>query len=238
MYINGINILHFESVDSTNKVALNLEDWSHLLTIVADNQECGRGRLGRSFFSYDGGLYMSVIIDPQKISVPFHICTPAAALAVVNCLEKYGLENAQIKWVNDVLVNGKKICGILTESRSESGEIDRLVVGIGINLENTKITFPDEIKEKADFAKCKVDKLTLASDIACALGELLLKEQSKIVEEYSANLAWEGQNAMVTDYSQNNKQINGKIVGVTNDCFLRLELPDKSIITLSSGEII
>lgn len=238
MYINKINILHFESVDSTNKVALNLEDWSHLQTIVADNQENGRGRLGRKFFSYKGGLYMSVIIDPQKISIPFHICTPAAALAVVKCLEKYGVYNAQIKWVNDILVDGKKVCGILTESRSFENGINRLVIGIGINLKNAEIIFPDEIKDRAGFAKCNVDKLILASEIAYELGTILLMEQSEIVEKYSSNLAWKGKNATVTDYSQNNKQINGKIIGVTNDCFLLLELPDKSIIELSSGEII
>ena len=106
----NINILHFPSLDSTNRFALDKETSEHLLTIVADSQTGGRGRLGRSFFSPESGLYMSVILDPENIKCSLSLCTSAAAVAVREALENIGICDVKIKWVNDLLLEGKKLC--------------------------------------------------------------------------------------------------------------------------------
>lgn len=236
--IEGIEILHYDCVDSTNKTAMLHGERKHLLTFVSDTQTQGRGRMGRSFFSYNGGLYMSVILDPLSINIPYHLCTPAAALAVKQAVEAYGVKNTQIKWVNDILLDNKKICGILTEGKTENNRVERIVVGIGINLSDVGVSFPEDIKNKAGYAFCNADNVTLAAEIVRNLGKLCKGKREDIVSQYSKELAYVGESVTVTDYSNNNSKIKGKILGVNEDCYLKLELPDKTVKLLSSGEII
>lgn len=232
-----INIIKLDTVDSTNKLAMQYEDKSHLLTIIADNQTNGRGRMGREFYSYSGGIYMSVIVDTAKLNVPLHIVTPAAALAVKNTLVECGASQARIKWVNDIYLDGKKICGILTEAKSEDNKIERIVVGIGINLEFVNVEFPEEIKNKAGFVKIAERKESVAEKIAEKLGQYLLKSKNEIAEEYGKDLMYLGERITLTDYKEN-KQIKATVLGINEDCFLKIELDDKTVKYLSSGEIL
>lgn len=139
-------------VDSTN-VELKrraLEGGVHGLTLLAEEQTGGKGRLGRSFYSPPGtGIYMSILLKPELDGADVVLVTTAASVAVCRGVQKtLGIE-PQIKWVNDVYLGDKKICGILTEAISdfEMGKIDTVVVGIGINYRTDE--FPDELKEKA-----------------------------------------------------------------------------------------
>ncbi len=236
--IYNVDILHYKNIDSTNRVAGVLPSATHLMTVVSDSQTTGRGRMNRQFFSYEGGLYMSVILDSKKIKCGLGLCTSAAALAVKDTLEKNGVRNLQIKWVNDILLNRKKVCGILTEAKTVNGEINRVIVGIGINLNKPQNNFPEEIKEKAEYIGFKGDKLTLAAEIAGNLGKYIELNKSEISSRYADNMAFVGERMTVTDYSKNNTKLTGKIVGIDNDCFLSLQLDNGQIITLSSGEII
>ena len=232
-----VKIIKLDKVDSTNKFAKQYREKTHLLTIIADTQTGGRGRMGREFYSYKGELYMSVIVDPSKINVPFHIVTPAAALAVKNTLVEFGVLRPKIKWVNDVYLDGKKICGILTEGVTEKSKITRLVVGIGINLGFSNVEFPEEIKNKAGFVKLNASKEIIAEKIAEKLGEYLIKNKLEIAEEYGKELMYLGERVTLTDYKEN-KQINAKVQGINEDCFLKIELDDRTVKYLSSGEII
>ena len=236
--INNIKIFHHDCVDSTNKIALNMEKYQHLDTVVSDCQTAGRGRIGREFFSYNGGLYMSVILDPIKINIPLHLCTPSAALAVKKALASRGIENIFVKWVNDLYMNRKKICGILSESRTVDSKIDRVVIGIGINLKMHKDGFPNDIANKAGYADYDGDKLTLASDITKNICEYLSKTQDEIISEYTDNMAWIGEKVTVTDYADSNKQIEGVILGVNSDCYLKIRTEDGCERLLFSGEIL
>ncbi|MBO5857173.1 MAG: biotin--[acetyl-CoA-carboxylase] ligase [Clostridia bacterium] len=146
-----INIL--DSVTSTNTLlkeqGKNKEEWC---TFVASSQTGGKGRLGRSFYSPESsGVYFSVLLKPQLEIQKAILITTAAAVAVTRTLEILGCENSQIKWVNDIFVNGKKVCGILTESviNTETKKIDFAVLGIGINLVKPKEEFPEDIKNIA-----------------------------------------------------------------------------------------
>lgn len=165
------DFLHLESVDSTNTLAkkMALDGAKTPLVIVADHQSAGRGRLGRSFYSpKTDGLYMSVLIDPNQSNIDVQTLTHFVATAVADAVD--GLcENTcvSIKWVNDLLIGGKKICGILCESGRGGDGVNYVVIGIGVNLYETD--FPDDIKDIAGSVySCtgkKLDRAALAAKI-------------------------------------------------------------------------
>ena len=147
----------FPVISSTNTVlkAMAAEDAPAGTALVAAEQTAGRGRLGRSFYSPSGtGLYLSLLLRPD--------CTPAQAVRITACaavsaaeaLEELSGSPAGIKWVNDVYMDGKKVCGILTEAGLdlESSRMSYVVVGIGINLHPPENGFPEEIRSVAGSA--------------------------------------------------------------------------------------
>ncbi len=152
------DIEHFEEIDSTNTYLMNmaancgpeiLPEWH---TVIARSQTAGRGRRGRSFVSPSGtGLYLSVLLRPKtSIEVSTRITT-AAAVAACTAIEKCTGEKASIKWVNDIFVRGRKVCGILTEAVLSPGGVnpDAVVCGIGFNLYEPAGGFADEIRDIA-----------------------------------------------------------------------------------------
>lgn len=147
-----IPLLLFDTIDSTNQEAKRrlLDQAQHRTVILSEEQTQGRGRLGRAFYSpASTGLYFSAILKPNLPLEQVGCLTVAAAIAVCRGLEELGVEKPGIKWVNDIYVNGKKVCGILTEGSShwETGVLESAVVGIGINVSTSE--FPGELKQKA-----------------------------------------------------------------------------------------
>lgn len=232
-----ISVLHFPVLDSTNRFALEIKDFSHLTTVVADSQTAGRGRMGRSFFSPENGLYMSVILQPERIKCPLSLCTPGAALAVRQALENEGIRGIKIKWVNDLLLNGKKVCGILTQSQTENGKISKIVIGIGINLCEGEYDFPEDIKGRADWIGFHGDKLNLAKNIAAELNRYICSDNSDICTEYNSYLAYIGESTTVTDYADHNRKVSGTVLGADENCFLKIKTEDGNERLISSGEI-
>ena len=118
----------------------------------AGMQTQGRGRLGRSFFSpSDSGLYMSILLRPDMAAADAVKITTAAAVSVALAVEKVSDQKPDIKWVNDIYINGRKICGILTEASfsMESGGLDCAVLGIGVNTYEPEGGFPEAIRDIA-----------------------------------------------------------------------------------------
>jgi BirA family biotin operon repressor/biotin-[acetyl-CoA-carboxylase] ligase len=139
---------HYETIDSTNKKAkeLAVEGATHGTLITADAQKAGIGRRGRSWSSEkNAGIYMSMLLRPEIGADKASMLTLVAALAVGRVLGK--LCQPAIKWPNDIVLNKKKICGILTEMSLNGTEIDYVVIGIGINVNNKD--FPEEICQTA-----------------------------------------------------------------------------------------
>ena len=134
--------------DSTNRVAKELakNGAPEGTLVVAGRQSMGRGRLGRSFFSPEGGIYMSLVLRPRIAPEQAVLVTTCAAVAVARAIEKICGEAAGIKWVNDIFVNGKKVCGILAEAGfgEEATQPDYIILGIGINVECQSV--PEELK--------------------------------------------------------------------------------------------
>ena len=137
-------IYYYETLPSTNAEAKKMIlEGAREGVLLAKHQTAGRGRLGRSFFS-ENGIFMSVIIAPEKIPFDTGFLTSAAAAATCRAITEKGFD-AGIKWVNDIYLNGKKICGILAEAVSIGMETLAYVVGIGINVGESD--FPEDIKE-------------------------------------------------------------------------------------------
>lgn len=146
----------FDELDSTNTYAKNFlkeaPEKAHGSIIIAKKQSSGRGRLGRNFFSNtEKGLYISFILDAKEISaLPMSLITPYISLAVVRSIKQVWNLDLQVKWVNDIFYNRKKIAGILTEGFfSPKGELSHVIIGIGINIFQKKDEFPLEVRDLA-----------------------------------------------------------------------------------------
>lgn len=141
----------YKSIDSTNQLGkrMAVDGAPHGSIFLAEEQTDGRGRRGRSFFSPKGkGLYMSILLRPTGTAEEAVLTTTAAGVAVCRALSKTFNMETSIKWVNDIFYNGRKICGIMTEAVSgfESGAIEFLVLGIGVNVSTVEEEFPPEIR--------------------------------------------------------------------------------------------
>lgn len=149
-----IPIIVYKSIESTNTEAklLAIQGAIHGTTVIAEEQTKGRGRFGRDFFSpAKTGIYMSIILKPVLNIKNSVLVTTAAAVAVCDALEDYTSETPMIKWVNDIFISDKKVCGILTEAVTnfESGTIDSIVLGIGINVKTSPKEFPTDLQSVA-----------------------------------------------------------------------------------------
>lgn len=142
-------LTELEETDSTNRVAKELaaEGAEEGMLVLAKRQSGGKGRLGRSFFSPEGGIYMSMVLRPVIPAERALLITTCAAVAVARAIERICDVTAGIKWVNDIFVNGKKVCGILAEAglNPDSNIPDYVVLGIGINVKKQSV--PEELKE-------------------------------------------------------------------------------------------
>ena len=154
----------FENLPSTNDYAKKHKFKEDVL-IVAKTQSQGRGTKGRSFLSDDGGIYLSLVrIKPCKARECFKLMINSA-MAVVRTLKAFGVDG-KIKWPNDVLVNGKKICGILIENVFSGDDVEKSVIGIGLNANNE---LSDEIKDIATSMKEVLSEEVEVKDVLATL---------------------------------------------------------------------
>lgn len=146
-------VIVLDDIDSTNNYLKKLaEDGEKENTIViAKHQSGGKGRMGRSFFSPKSGLYMSILLRPNFSAEKSLFITTATAVAVSDAIDSLSDKNSSIKWVNDVFIDSKKVCGILTEASIdfETGGLSYAVVGLGVNLYHPADGFPEDIKNIA-----------------------------------------------------------------------------------------
>lgn len=179
--IFGKKVYTFDVIDSTNSYAKNLppNDSPHGSIIFAEEQTAGRGRLQRNWVSAKGeNLLFSLVLRTEFNSSKISLIPFAAALAVCDAIESETMLSPLCKWPNDVMVNGKKVCGMLLESTTYSGSegIDRVIVGIGVNVNQT--VFPEDLVQKATSLRMEsgieIDRISLLRKI---LTELELRYQ-------------------------------------------------------------
>lgn len=151
----GRNIVHFDSIESTNTMAKKLGDSGEISgsIVIAEEQTNGRGRLGRSWVSpKHKGIWMSILLKPDLNPIDAVNLTQIAAAAVVKATGELGIKTL-VKWPNDIVINAKKVCGILTEMKAELTKINYVVVGLGINVNIDEWEFPENIKDIATSLK-------------------------------------------------------------------------------------
>ena len=183
--IIGKKIEYHPSVDSTNRVAkaLAYHGAEEGTIVVAEEQESGKGRLERNFYSpRSKGIWFSVILRPNILPKDASKLTLMAAVAVAEAMKRFDLE-AQIKWPNDILFDGRKLVGILTEMTGELAKISYMVIGIGINVNISRDEFPEELREIAtSLSEMKGDKLSRVE-----LFRAVLEEFDKFYREVKAS---------------------------------------------------
>ncbi len=240
----NFTILRFNTIESTNTEALNqaARGADEGLCIVARQQTAGRGRHGRVWVSPpDAGLYFSIVLRPKIKMRFFPLITLMTAIAVHDALETLYDFDCDIKWVNDIHIHGKKICGILAEA-AETKNGAAIVVGIGINLKSSN--FPPEIAEIATSieaeTKISPDMETLLQKLTANLSQYydLLGGESgaeKIRTEWTRRSSYAfGKPVKVTT---ENEIISGATRGIETDGALRVETENGEIRTIRAGDV-
>lgn len=240
--LKNIDINIFDEVTSTNTLLKEQgkvkNEWC---TFVASSQTGGKGRLGRSFYSPENtGVYFSVLLKPDLELEKAILITTAAAVAVTRALKILGCENSEIKWVNDIFVDNKKVCGILTESviNTETKKLDFAVLGVGVNLIKPKEDFPESIKNIAG----AVFKNGTENLKECFVAEFL-NEFYKIYKDLSDNSFMETYrekslclNKEITVIKNDNER-KAKVISIDNNARLEVQYETGERELLSSGEI-
>lgn len=237
----GIKAFCYDSTDSTNARAREHVSVSEDIPalFLSDAQSTGRGRLGRSFFSPCGGLYMTLLAKAPSDAELFSRVTAITAVCASDAIyECFGIRS-RIKWVNDLYLGGKKIAGILAECFEEKGQ-RYIAIGIGVNLFPS--TLPDDISDKAGFlfeegvnadvpATRDFLALCLAKKLVCALGEGDTSEIMKRYREYSCVI---GKRII---YTRNGVSVCAVAKDISESGALVVILDDGEEVLLSSGEI-
>ena len=238
-------IQYFERVDSTNTFAkkILMEGESYPDIIIANEQEQGRGRLGREFYSPKGtGIYCSFILDPFIKIENSILVTVAASVAVSRAIEKVTKKDTRIKWINDIYIDDKKVCGILTEAVTdfETGIIGKIILGIGINFNTPSESFPDEITDRASSVFMDdtfgVTRNQLIAQLIIEIDECMNDiENDEIIRYYRNKSLVLGKMLEITYFGQE-KPIQGKAVDIDRNGFLIIETKN-GLLTLNSGEV-
>lgn len=237
-------VLYFDTIDSTNTKAQELAEKGYPsgTLVVADKQESGKGRRGRSWVSPSGtGIFMTLMIKPDINPNNASMLTLVAALAVAKAITSVTGEEALIKWPNDIVINSKKVCGILTEMNAQFDYINHIVVGIGINVHNE--SFPEEISQMASSLMIEAGgkRFHRAQIIAETMSyfeqyyDTFLKTQdlSALVREYDELLVNRNKSVRVLDPKE---PFDGKAMGITPKGELIVDTWESRKL-VSSGEV-
>ncbi len=237
------NFQYFDSVTSTNELALNVDSDKALegLVIIGGEQTKGRGRLQRNWHSPKGlGLWFSIILKPKKDFDRIPLLTLIGALSVHKAIENIGI-NTDLKWPNDILYNNKKVCGILSQFRSSGNKIKQVVVGIGINVNQNK--FPEDLKGTSTSLRIikgsEIKRENLLADILDHFSNYYQIYKSgnynQIIDRWKSKMSM--LNQKITVKTSTGKKIKGKVVDISNKGQLILELPDNSHRKFIAGDV-
>lgn len=221
---SGLDIAPFVSVcDSTNNYAKTLVCDNQNYLVAAPYQTSGKGRLKRQFSSKEGGAYTTFVFYPKNLSVMNSLnIVLLCGLAVNNVLHKFNI-NSTIKWPNDVLVDGRKICGILLESTLDSERISKMYLGIGINVSNDLSDISDIAVNMNELLGRKIYRedviVSLANELVSLLNEYETNGFDSLRADYQKFSSTIGQNVTVKD---GDNMVSGKAIGMSKHGYLIL----------------
>lgn len=226
------------------------------MLLLAEHQSGGKGRKGRSFYSPEGsGLYMSLLLHPEMPAHEGTLITTMTAAAVALALEHVSGQQVQIKWVNDVLVRGKKVVGILTEGSSsmEEGRFEYVIVGIGINVYEPSGGFPPEVSQVAGAVfSGDVCRENLRNRIAVEVVNEFMKyyrsfQEKAFLEDYRSRSYLIGQRVRIipteritaegASLQEDESFSTATVLGIDDECHLVVQYEDGRQETLSNGEV-
>jgi BirA family biotin operon repressor/biotin-[acetyl-CoA-carboxylase] ligase len=241
----GEKLLFYKTINSTNLVAMEIAEKTPEGTVViADSQENGRGRLGRTWISPPhANIYMSIILKPEIGTQDITLLTIMASVACAKALGRATGLKVTIKWPNDLIVSDKKIGGILTELTIQQKKIVSAVVGIGINVNMEIDDFPEDLKETATSVQTETGKTFYREGIVSqVLNELdiwytFLKkmDRKKLLSEWQINTSTLGKKVKVIIGKET---LEGFAESIENDGRLVLRLQSGETRRISSGDLI
>ena len=191
----GKKLYYFETIDSTNEYLKHLpeEETVHGTVCIGDHQSAGKGRLGRTWLSPRGSsIYISYLLKPDIEPANASMLTIVAALSVAKAINKVTGLDTSIKWPNDIVVNSKKVCGILTEMTADMDRIERVIIGIGINVNME--SFDDSIKDMAT-------SLRIESGMVVKRADIIINMLKTFEEYYSMFVKTEDLSLLLDDYN-------------------------------------
>ncbi|WP_296884050.1 biotin--[acetyl-CoA-carboxylase] ligase [uncultured Methanobrevibacter sp.] len=242
----GKNLYVFKEVNSTNTLArfLSMNDAEMGTVIISEKQTKAKGRSGKSWESPLGGVWLSIIINPSVDYSKIPLITLATGVAVAKTLEKIGVENPEIKWPNDIMINGKKVCGILTEAVTKLNTIENVIIGVGIDANLNVSDFPEELQEGTTTLKEELHKEGNENKLI----QLFLEEFEKINElfnekEYEVILKeWRKRSYSIGKIVEVREPFNtyydAYVLGISKDGALIVEKIDGTLEKVISGECI
>lgn len=241
----GKNIVHKETLPTTQRVAheMALDGARHGSIVIANEQTEGKGRIDRVFHSKKGdGIWMSVVLRPNILPYLAPQLTLLTATVLANVLDRYAGVQPQIKWPNDVLINGKKISGILTEMQAEQDQVLYVIIGIGININQEKTDFPADVQDKVTSLKMATNK---AWDIVPLIQEILHTFEIKYNQFIETGFErvkhdWENYGFRLNERLKINtgrETWEGLFLGIAEDGALLAERKPGKIEKVYSGEI-
>lgn len=242
----GKDIYIFNEVMSTNTIAkfLSMNGVGNGAVVISEKQTKARGRSGKNWESPLGGVWLSIILNPNVNHSKIPLITLATGVAVENTLKRIGVKNAEIKWPNDILIHGKKVCGILTEAITNFNTIESVIIGVGIDANISIENFPEELRENMttlnDEIGEKVDENLL---IKLFLEEFEKISEQFINEEYETILKEWRKNSytigkIVEVHEPFSKPYDGYVLGISRDGSLVVEKIDGTLEKVISGECI
>lgn len=247
-YLDEMNVnlplFIYKTIDSTNTQAkkMAMDGAPHGTVLIAEEQTAGRGRRGRNFYSMSGlGIYMSFILRPELTAQDSVLITTAASVCVSRAIEQVTGIKTSIKWVNDLFYNKYKVCGILTEAVTdlETGGIDSLILGIGINYCLDSETIPKELKEiVGSLFHQKPTSITRNQLCAALINEVLNQcnhlTERDFLQEYKEKSLVLGSRIQILG---NNEVIQAQAIDIDSSGGLIVRYDSGEIATLNSGEI-
>lgn len=245
----GKVIHYFDETGSTNTVLARLaaNGASEGTAVIADRQTSGKGRLGRKWFSPPGmNLYISVLFRPSIPAWESPLLTFLASVALVETMKKTGVRNTSIKWPNDVLIDGKKAAGVLTEMEPKGERVDYIVVGAGVNINMTRAEIKREMGETARLATSIKESLGTDVDRAKFTGDFLLeletwyltfsrRGKTSIIREWTDR--WGGYNKRVRVSTEGGSVMEGVATGIDGEGHLILKKDDGSTVNIITGDV-
>ena len=242
----GKELFVFKEVSSTNTLAkfLSMNGIADGSVIISEKQTNARGRSGKSWESPLGGVWLSIVLNPHVDYAKLPLITLATGVAVAKTLEKIGVENPEIKWPNDIMINGKKVCGILTEAIAKFNTIENVIIGVGIDANLDIEEFPEELKSGAT---------TLEKELGRKGSEnLLIKIFLEEFEKISELFDHEGYEEILKEWRKRsysigkivevrepfNKNYDAYVLGISREGALVVEKIDGTLEKVISGECI